>query len=53
MPVQIGAKAHSFSDPTGLLYDCHRLAKYCSNSPKVLQFSAVELLRPSLCFARM
>src|SRR5579859_305178 len=24
MPVQIGAKAHSFSDPTGLLTDCHR-----------------------------
>ncbi len=24
MPVQIGAKAHNFSDPTGLLTDCHR-----------------------------
>jgi iron-sulfur cluster repair protein YtfE (RIC family) len=24
MPVQIGAKAHGFSDPTGLLSDCHR-----------------------------
>jgi hemerythrin-like domain-containing protein len=24
MPVQIGAEAHSFSDPTGLLNDCHR-----------------------------
>ena len=24
MPVQIGSKAHSFSDPTGLLSDCHR-----------------------------
>jgi hemerythrin-like domain-containing protein len=24
MPVQIGAPAHSFSDPTGLLSDCHR-----------------------------
>ena len=24
MPVQIGAKAHDFSDPTGLLSDCHR-----------------------------
>jgi iron-sulfur cluster repair protein YtfE (RIC family) len=24
MPVQIGAQAHSFSDPTGLLSDCHR-----------------------------
>jgi hemerythrin-like domain-containing protein len=24
MPVQIGAKAHSFSEPTGLLSDCHR-----------------------------
>jgi hemerythrin-like domain-containing protein len=24
MPVQIGAKAHTFTDPTGLLSDCHR-----------------------------
>jgi hemerythrin-like domain-containing protein len=24
MPVQIGGKAHSFSEPTGLLSDCHR-----------------------------
>lgn len=24
MPVQIGAKTHAFSDPTGLLSDCHR-----------------------------
>jgi hemerythrin-like domain-containing protein len=24
MPVQIGAKSHNFSDPTGLLNDCHR-----------------------------
>ncbi len=24
MPVQIGAHAHNFSDPTGLLSDCHR-----------------------------
>jgi len=24
MPVHIGAKTHSFSDPTGLLSDCHR-----------------------------
>jgi hemerythrin-like domain-containing protein len=24
MPVQIGAASHSFSDPTGLLSDCHR-----------------------------
>jgi len=24
MPVQIGAKARSFSNPTGLLSDCHR-----------------------------
>lgn len=24
MPVQIGAKSHKFSDPTGLLSDCHR-----------------------------
>ncbi len=24
MPVQIGAKTHSFAEPTGLLSDCHR-----------------------------
>jgi|ERR1019366_1503442 hemerythrin-like domain-containing protein len=24
MPVQIGTKTHNFSDPTGLLSDCHR-----------------------------
>ncbi|MBZ5574678.1 MAG: hemerythrin domain-containing protein [Acidobacteriia bacterium] len=24
MPVQIGAKAHNFTNPTGLLSDCHR-----------------------------
>jgi hypothetical protein len=24
MPVQIGTQSHSFSDPTGLLSDCHR-----------------------------
>ena len=24
MPVQIGASVHNFSDPTGLLSDCHR-----------------------------
>lgn len=24
MPVQVGAPVHSFSDPTGLLSDCHR-----------------------------
>lgn len=24
MPVQIGVKAHNFTDPTGLLSDCHR-----------------------------
>ena len=24
MPVQIGAQTHNFSDPTGLLSDCHR-----------------------------
>jgi hemerythrin-like domain-containing protein len=24
MPIQIGAKSHNFTDPTGLLSDCHR-----------------------------
>jgi hypothetical protein len=24
MPVQIGAKTHNFTGPTGLLSDCHR-----------------------------
>jgi hemerythrin superfamily protein len=27
MPIQIGAKTHSFADPTGLLSDCHRRIK--------------------------
>src|SRR6516162_1383907 len=27
MPVQIGAKAHNFTDPTGLLSDCHRACR--------------------------
>jgi len=27
MPVQIGAKTHHFTDPTGLLSDCHRRIK--------------------------
>jgi len=24
MPIQFGAKTHDFSDPNGLLTDCHR-----------------------------
>jgi iron-sulfur cluster repair protein YtfE (RIC family) len=29
MPVQIGAKTHHFTDPTGLLSDCHRRIETC------------------------
>lgn len=43
MPVQIGAKAHSFSDPTGLLSDCHRRIEMFLGS---LQRLALVLDRP-------
>jgi len=47
MPVQIGAVIHNFSDPTGLLSDCHRrietmyLHSFCriGCSPKSTGFS--------------
>lgn len=32
MPVQIGAKSHDYSDPTGLLSDCHRRIEMFMNS---------------------
>lgn len=36
MPVQIGAIAHSFSDPTALLSDCHRRIKlFLGTSEKI------------------
>lgn len=43
MPVQIGAHAHSFSDPTGLLSDCHRRIKMFLGS---LQHVAEVIDRP-------
>jgi hemerythrin-like domain-containing protein len=43
MPVQIGAKAHSFSEPTGILSDCHRRIEMFLNS---LQQVAALLDRP-------
>lgn len=43
MPVQIGAKTHSFSDPTGLLSDCHRRIEMFLGS---LQRVAAILDRP-------
>ena len=36
MPVQIGAKTHSFSDPTALLSDCHRrIEMFLGNLEKI------------------
>jgi hypothetical protein len=36
MPVQIGAVAHSLSDPTALLSDCHRRIKiFLGTSEKI------------------
>ena len=43
MPVQIGAKTHSFSEPTGLLSDCHRRIEMFLGS---LQQVAVLMDRP-------
>jgi len=43
MPVQIGAKTHSFSEPTGLLSDCHRRIEMFLGS---LQQVAALLDRP-------
>ena len=43
MPVQIGAKAHNFSDPTGLLSDCHRRIEMFLRS---LQSVALVIDRP-------
>lgn len=36
MPVQIGAKAHNFSNPTGLLSDCHRRIEMFLGALKVV-----------------
>ncbi len=36
MPVQIGAKAHNFTDPTGLLSDCHRRVEMFLGSLEVV-----------------
>jgi hypothetical protein len=50
MPVQIGAKAHSFSDPTGLLSDCHRRIEMFLKS---LQHVAEVIHRPLTEEARL
>lgn len=43
MPVQIGAKAHSFSDPTGLLSDCHRRIEMFLESLQSAEKNAIHL----------
>ena len=48
MPVQIGAPAHSFSNPTGLLSDCHRriqmfLGALQSIAPRLADSPTAEL----------
>jgi len=49
MPVQIGAAAHSFSDLTGLLSDCHRRIEMFLGS---LQRLAEVIDRPLTAEAR-
>jgi iron-sulfur cluster repair protein YtfE (RIC family) len=44
MPVQIGAKAHSFAEPTGLLSDCHRrIEMFLGTLVRVSEFTAHPL----------
>lgn len=40
MPVQIGTMSHSFSDPTGLLSDCHRRVEMFMGSLRAVADSA-------------
>lgn len=44
MPIQIGAQTHNFSDPTGLLSDCHRRVEMFLAS---LEAVAVVIDRPA------
>lgn len=52
MPVQIGAQAHNFSDPTGLLSDCHRRIEMFLGSlqavAKDMDHSLTEEIRQTL-----
>lgn len=60
MPVQIGAKTHSFSDPTALLSDCHRriemfvgtLQKIAAHIDQPLPTDARSALESSLHYFR-
>jgi hemerythrin-like domain-containing protein len=60
MPIQIGASAHSFSDPTALLSDCHRriemflksLESVAENSHEPLTEDARVALERSLRYFR-
>lgn len=60
MPVQIGAQTHGFSDPTGLLSDCHRriemflasLERVATLLDKPLQADARGALEASLRYFR-
>lgn len=50
MPVQIGAKAHNFSNPTGLLSDCHRriemfLGTFAAVAERIDQPASEETVR--------
>ncbi|MGZ4787841.1 MAG: hemerythrin domain-containing protein [Terriglobales bacterium] len=44
MPVQIGSATHSFSDPTGLLSDCHRRVEMFISSLKAVADSSNRAL---------
>ena len=47
MPIQIGASLHDFSNPTGMLFDCHRHIEMFLGS---LQAVAKVIDRPCTAF---
>jgi hemerythrin-like domain-containing protein len=60
MPVQIGSKSHSFSEPTGLLSDCHRriemflasLERVAGSADRPLNRESQEALEAALRYFR-
>jgi len=60
MPVQIGSKSHSFSEPTGLLSDCHRriemflgsLERVAASTDRPLNSESQQALEAALRYFR-
>src|SRR5215470_6956362 len=51
MSIQIGAKSHHCTDPTGLLSDCHRIEMFLGSLQavaEVIDQPATEDVRPAL-----